>query len=180
MEFQLTNSNKVKNVWDKTVPVEKSPYLQNEHVSFFNMDNIRYPTTPKTKFMLDLFCGAGGFSLGCSWAGFQTVFGIDHFKPAMETWRLNHPNSIGCLGDIRTIKPKKIQRLLEKKGVNKIHLLTGGVPCQGFTIANRKHNDNDERNFLYLEYMRYVEVFKPDYIILENVFGMRSTAGGKW
>lgn len=59
-------------------------------------------------------------------------------------------------------------------------MITGGVPCQGFSIANRKHNDNDERNFLFLEYMKFVEEFKPDYIILENVSGMRSTAGGKF
>ena len=59
-------------------------------------------------------------------------------------------------------------------------MITGGVPCQGFSIANRKHNDNDERNFLFLEYMKFVRVFEPDYIILENVSGMRSTAGGKF
>ena len=70
--------------------------------------------------------------------------------------------------------------MLSQRGINKINLLTGGVPCQGFSLANRKHNDFDERNFLFLEYMKYVEVFTPDYIILENVSGMRSTAGGKF
>ena len=64
--------------------------------------------------------------------------------------------------------------------MSRINLITGGVPCQGFSRANRKHNDNDERNFLFLEYMKYVKVFDPDYIILENVSGMRSTAGGKF
>ena len=59
-------------------------------------------------------------------------------------------------------------------------LITGGVPCQGFSIANRKHNDKDERNYLFLEYMKFVETFDPDYIILENVSGMRSTAGGQF
>lgn len=168
------------NVWDKNVPVEKSPYLQSDEVSFFNLDNFKPPNDVSTKYMIDLFCGAGGFSAGCSMAGFTPIFGIDHFKPAIQTWTTNHPNTIGCLGDIRNVPPENIKRILNDKGINHIHLLTGGVPCQGFTIANRKHNDNDERNFLYLEYMKYVSLFHPDIIVLENVSGMRSTAGGKF
>lgn len=54
------------------------------------------------------------------------------------------------------------------------------MPCQGFSITNRKHSDNDERNFLFLEYMKFVKEFDPDYIILENASGMRSTAGGQF
>ncbi len=166
------------NKWDHTVPVEKSSYLCDESVTYYNLDKFKTDSTKLN--MLDLFCGAGGFSVGCSWAGFQSVLGIDHFVPAMKTWCRNHPHSIGCLGDITKISSKHIHELLKSKGVNRIHLITGGVPCQGFSIANRKHNDNDERNFLFLEYMRFVEEFKPDYIVLENVSGMRSTAGGQF
>lgn len=168
-----------KNIWDKNIPVEKSSYLNTGEAVFFNEENFEKPDEDKL-LMLDLFCGAGGFSVGCNWSGFEAVFGIDHFEPAMKTWIHNHPKSLGCLGDIRLVSPKLIKEKLEKKGISHVHLITGGVPCQGFSIANRKHNDNDERNFLFLEYMKYVEVFKPDYIILENVSGMRSTAGGKF
>ena len=166
------------NIWDHTVPVEKSAYLV-EDAQYLNYDNLVAP--PEDKYtMIDLFCGAGGFAVGCGFAGFQSVLGIDHFEPAMETWITNHPQAFGCLGDIRAIDPEKMKSMLEAKGITKIHLLTGGVPCQGFSRANRKHNDNDERNFLFLEYMKYVKVFQPDYIILENVSGMRTTAGGKF
>lgn len=166
------------NVWDNTVPVEKSSYLHDGFVQYLNIDNFKHDAGKLT--MIDLFCGAGGFAVGASWAGFESVIGIDHFQPAMETWMYNHPNAIGCLGDIKQIEPEFLKKLLEQKGVKKIHLITGGVPCQGFSIANRKHNDNDERNFLFQEYMRFVEAFKPDYIILENVSGLRSTAGGQF
>lgn len=164
------------NVWDRSVPVEKSSYLHDNDVIFINVDGFKLD--PSKLVMLDLFCGAGGFSVGASWAGFQSVLGLDHFEPAMETWTFNHPDAIGCLGDIKQTDPEYIKGLLRSKGVNRIHLITGGVPCQGFSRANRKHNDHDERNFLFLEFIRFVKVFKPDYIILENVSGMRSTAGG--
>lgn len=166
------------NVWDSSIPVEKSSYLQDDKVEFFNEDKFVLEDGKLT--MIDLFCGAGGFAEGCAWAGFQSVFGIDHLEPAMQTWTKNHPNSLGCLGDITKVSPEEIQNKLKNKGVAHINLITGGVSCQGFSIANRKHNDNDERNFLFLEYMKFVRVFKPDYIILENVSGMRSTAGGKF
>lgn len=166
------------NIWNRNIPVEKSSYIQDDEVMYVNLD--KFELEKDKLAMLDLFCGAGGFAVGCDWAGFQSVFGIDHFEPAIKTWAYNHPHSIACLGDIKQIDPKYIKQLLKEKGVEKIHLITGGVPCQGFSIANRKHNDNDERNFLFLEYMRFVEEFKPDYLILENVSGMRSTAGGQF
>ncbi len=172
MATQMTN------VWDSNVPVEKSSYLQDEDIEFYNIDNFSHDKSKLT--MLDLFCGAGGFSVGCSWAGFESVFGVDHLEPAMKTWVRNHPHAIGCLGDIAKVDPKEIKTMLVQKGIDHINLITGGVPCQGFSIANRKHNDNDERNYLFLEYMKFVQVFEPDYIILENVSGMRSTAGGKF
>ena len=164
------------NVWSNTIPVEKSAYLQEEQLDFVNVES--FQTNPEKLKMIDLFCGAGGFAVGCEWAGFESVFGVDHLEPALRTWAKNHPHSIGCLGDIKKLDPLEVQKMLKEKGVDKVDLITGGVPCQGFSIANRKHNDFDERNFLFLEYMKFVKVFSPDYIILENVSGMRSTAGG--
>ena len=164
------------NIWDNSVPVEKSSYLQDDEITYFNMDT--FVAEPNKLKMLDLFCGAGGFAVGGAWAGFQSVLGVDHLEPAMKTWSRNHPHGIGCLGDITKLDPEHVKKILAERGVDHIDLITGGVPCQGFSIANRKHNDNDERNFLFMEYMRFVKSFMPPYIILENVSGMRSTAGG--
>lgn len=166
------------NIWDNSVPVEKSSYLQDDEITYYNLDS--FETESDKLKMLDLFCGAGGFAVGCAWAGFQSVLGVDHLEPAMKTWSRNHPHGIGCLGDITKLDPNHVNELLAEKGIDHIDLITGGVPCQGFSIANRKHNDNDERNFLFMEYMKFVKVFMPPYIILENVSGMRSTAGGHY
>lgn len=166
------------NAWDKKVAIEKSNYVDDENIIFYNK-NIIFEDNKKPT-MIDLFCGAGGFSVGCEWAGFQPVFGTDHYISAMDTWMYNHPNSIGCLANIKKINPYDVKEMLEKKNIKHINLITGGVPCQGFSIANRKHSDTDERNYLFKDYMKFVEVFKPEYIILENVSGMRSTANGKF
>ena len=163
-------------VWNNAVPVEKSSYLQDGDVCYFNRAGVK-PEPGKLR-MLDLFCGAGGFAVGAAWSGFQSVFGVDHLEPAMATWTRNHPHALGCLGDIRKVDPREVRDILAEHGIDRIDLITGGVPCQGFSRANRKHTDTDERNFLFLEYMRFVSEFNPPYIILENVSGMRSTAGG--
>ncbi|MCL2370136.1 MAG: DNA (cytosine-5-)-methyltransferase [Firmicutes bacterium] len=178
MNETATQTQRKLNIWNNSVPVEKSAYIQEKGLQFFNIEKLVAPKGKLT--MIDLFSGAGGFSVGCSWAGFFPVLGIDYLKPAVETWKKNHPTSISCLGDIRQANPISIRDVLRKKGVERINLITGGVPCQGFSIANRKHNDNDERNFLFIEYMKFVEIFNPDYVILENVSSLRSTAGGQF
>lgn len=163
-------------IWSNSVPVEKSSYLQDGAVQYLNRHGV--VAEPGKLRMLDLFCGAGGFAVGAGWSGFQSVFGVDHLEPAMATWMHNHPHALGCLGDIRKVDPHEVRAILADRGIDHIDLITGGVPCQGFSRANRKHTDTDERNFLFLEYMRFVREFNPPYIILENVSGMRSTAGG--
>ena len=164
--------------WDKDVPVEVSNQVFNGEPQFFTPEVMTVPAGSLT--MMDLFSGAGGFSCGASWAGFIPVFGLDYLEPAAMTWRKNHPNAISCVGDIRQVNPEAVKVMLADKGVHQIHVITGGVPCQGFSKSNRKHIDDDPRNFLFLEYMRFVKAFTPDYIILENVGGLRSTAGGQF
>lgn len=168
------------NKWDKSVPVEVSAYVAatQEEIVVYNEENFKLEKNKPI--MIDLFSGAGGFSVGCGWAGFQSVLANDHFEPAMNTWTKNHPNAIGVLGDIRLIEEDYLYNLLKKHGVDEVDLITGGVPCQGFSRANRKHNPEDSRNYLFLDYMRMVSKFKPKCIILENVSGMRTTANGKY
>ncbi|MEL5899918.1 DNA cytosine methyltransferase [Clostridium sporogenes] len=175
------NSNKKEtNVWHKNVPVEKSSYINTSETDIIILNEDNFKLEPYKPTMIDLFCGAGGFSVGCEWAGFQSVLGTDYFEPALKTWRYNHSNAVAVLGDIRHITPTLLRNTLKNVGVKNINLITGGVPCQGFSNANRKHNDEDERNYLFIDYMKMVKEFEPDYIILENVSGMRSTAGGKF
>ncbi|CAN0498148.1 unnamed protein product, partial [Laminaria digitata] len=55
-----------------------------------------------------------------------------------------------------------------------LDVLIGGVPCQGFSLNNRKRHEQDDRNYMYKEFLRFVKVLKPKAIVLENVSGMKS------
>lgn len=122
------------------------------------------------KTFIDLFSGAGGMSCGLQMAGWNCLLGIDHDRAAIETFQYNHPQVPSIAGDIREISNQQIQAIIEHQ---KVDLICGGPPCQGFSTIGQ--NDcQDERNFLFLEFLRIVEALAPDYIIVENVTGLLS------
>ncbi len=161
-------------IWDSSIPVEKSSYILENKFSILKQPSINL--TMKYS-MIDMFSGAGGFAVAGKWAGFQSVIGIDYLRPAMETWSINHPNGISILGDIRYIKPEFINELISEM---EIDLITAGIPCQGFSLANRKHNTEDVRNYLFLEVINYLKILNPRAVIIENVSALRSRGDGKF
>lgn len=120
--------------------------------------------------VLDLFCGAGGLSYGFKSAGFDCLLGIDFEKSAVDTFKNNHRGAIGLCDDIRNISTKDIKKIIKNK---KIHVICGGPPCQGFSTVGT-NNNHDERNHLFLEFVRIVHDLTPDFIVLENVTGLLS------
>ena len=118
--------------------------------------------------VLDLFSGCGGFSLGFIQAGYEVVGFVEMWKPAIETYKLNHPNARHLGYDITKIKDEE---LLEYR--NKIDVIIGGPPYQGFSMAG-KRDPKDKRNQLYREFLRFVEVIQPKTAIIENVKGILS------
>ena len=85
---------------------------------------------------IDLFCGAGGMSLGFERAGFKCVGAIDISKACVDTHKINFPDCISINGDISKIKPKGFQKKISNK---KIDLIIGGPPCPTFsTIGHAK------------------------------------------
>lgn len=124
--------------------------------------------------VLDLFCGAGGLSLGLEMAGFETVAGVDFDPNAIETFRRNHPNAVGLHTDVRNVKGSDI---LEKCGLKEIDVVAGGPSCQGFSTHGNRI-ESDPRNFLFKEYIRIVKELRPKFIIMENVKGLLTYSGG--
>ncbi|MGB5417619.1 DNA cytosine methyltransferase, partial [Algibacter sp.] len=116
-------------------------------------------------------CGCGGTSLGFEMAGFETILGCDIHTPSIKTFQANHPNCSTIIGDVKKVNPEVIKELLNGR---QLDVLIGGIPCQGFSLNNRKRHEQDDRNFMYMEFARFVEILQPKVVVLENVSGMKS------
>ena len=128
----------------------------------------------------DLFCGAGGLSLGFESAGFKMAFANDINEEYAFTYELNHP---GTKFFTKSIEDLSTSEVLKKTGIHRteVDLLIGGPPCQGFSINAPKRSLQDDRNHLFKEYGRLVlEGLRPKVIVMENVPGMVSLDGGKF
>lgn len=128
---------------------------------------------------VDLFCGAGGLSKGLEQAGLNGICGLDWFEEAGKTYRRNFHHPF-VYGDI-SVQEKKQEFYdvvkSELKG-RKLNIVAGGFPCQGFSMSGNRLVD-DPRNSLYREMIEIVGVLQPDFVICENVKGLRSMLGGR-
>ena len=130
---------------------------------------------------VDLFSGAGGLSCGLTMAGFTPVASVEIMPEAVETYKFNFVKSKHFKEDVETrdIRTEEAkQALYDSIGDRHIHLLVGGFPCQGFSLAGNRVV-TDERNSLYLEMLNIVDRIRPEYIVMENVEGLRSMLNGK-
>lgn len=128
------------------------------------------------KYIIDLFCGAGGMSLGFESAGYESVLAIDKWNDAIITYNENRKNKCGTTTDIHDFTNEQLKEYKEKYHIDGI---IGGPPCQGFSMVGTRMT-NDPRNSLYMEYVRFVDVIKPKFFVLENVPGLLSMEKGKY
>ncbi len=122
---------------------------------------------------IDLFSGAGGLMRGFMDAGFSPIFSVEMWEPAVKTHELNYPDVKLYAEDIRTIDNSRLQ-----KYKNKVDVIVGGPPCQGFSTIG-KRLVKDPRNELVFEFIRFAEVIQPKIFLMENVRGLLSSDGGK-
>ncbi len=125
-------------------------------------------------YTVELFSGAGGMSVGLKQAGFNVVLANEIEKEFAKTYIGNHPNTKMLCGDIHKVN---FQQELKKIGVDKISLLAGGPPCQGFSTLGSK-NKQDGRNSLFYEFLRAVCEVNPDFVLFENVAGFKTMYKG--
>src|SRR5436305_358332 len=122
---------------------------------------------------LDLFCGAGGLSLGLAQAGFRVIAGVDAWDPAVSSYRQNfaHP----CISaDLSNLSPQALRAQLNLE--DQLDLISGGPPCQVFSIQ-RIGSDCDLRNDLVLKFAEFVTELRPRAFLMENVPGLLGKRG---
>ncbi len=123
--------------------------------------------------IIDLFSGAGGLSLGFENAGFKSILAIDFWKPAIETYNYNRENKVGEVQDITKLDNNYFMNY----DIKDLCGVVGGPPCQGFSMAGRRIVD-DDRNKLYRDYFRILNILKPKFFLMENVVGLTNLNGG--
>lgn len=123
----------------------------------------------------DLFSGAGGISVGARQAGMRKVLSVEIDSDASHTIRRNFPDSRHLEMPIEKISETVLENAI---GSNRVNVVFGGVPCEGFSVAGLR-NPNDPRNQLFREFIRVVGHIRPDFVMMENVPGVLSIDQGR-
>ena len=121
---------------------------------------------------LDLFSGIGGFSIGLERAGFKTVAFCEIDKYCKLVLQ-KHWKDVKIYHDVREIT----KRQYEEDGYELPEVITGGFPCQPFSVAGRQKGSGDNR-YLWPQMFRVIKEFKPRWIIAENVRGIINIQDG--
>src|SRR5689334_7890523 len=134
---------------------------------------------------IDLFCGAGGLSLGLQDAGFSVLVGADLDRRAVETHTANL-GGLGYVGDLSD--PTELLDQLDGWGITELDLVAGGVPCQPFSRAGRSiirnlvasgaRSQDDPRADLWQAFMTVVDRLNPRAVLVENVPDLPSWEDG--
>lgn len=120
--------------------------------------------------VIDLFCGAGGLTLGACRAGFRVAAGFDRDPEAIAIHRANFPSCKVASADIGEASSGD---LLKFASESRVEGVIGGPPCQGFSSIG-KRNAADPRNQLFTRFFSHVENLRPEFFLAENVPGILS------
>jgi DNA (cytosine-5)-methyltransferase 1 len=140
--------------------------------------------------VVDLFCGGGGLSMGVAEAarrlsqGTKVVLAVEVDDDSADVYEANFPaanliRSDVCdllNGELGTTATQKERRLRQRIG--DVDVLVAGPPCQGHSDLNNHTRRSDPRNALYLRAVRAVEIFRPTFVVVENVPAIQHDAAG--
>jgi len=137
---------------------------------------------PRRPVAIDLFAGAGGFSLGIEQAGFDVAVAVEQDPVHAAVYAFNFPHTKVLSTDVATLSGQEIKDAVGEWTSNNrqqshwgssIDLVFGGPPCQGFSMIG-KGDPDDARNNLVFEFCRLVKELQPRYFVMENVPGLVS------
>lgn len=121
---------------------------------------------------IDFFCGCGGMTYGLTQSGIDVIAGIDNDPNCKETYKINNPNSEFIETDIHDLSEENLANLTEIKKNDESLIFICCSPCQFWTKINTNKNNNQKSKNLLNEFHRFVNWFKPGYLIIENVPGL--------
>lgn len=121
---------------------------------------------------IDFFCGGGGMTCGLRQAGIHVIAGVDFDKNAQATYEYNNPGSTFIHKDIRRLHSDYFERNFGIQRNDDHLILVGCSPCQYYSIINTDRTKSELSKTLLLNFARFVEYYKPGYVLVENVPGI--------
>lgn len=122
---------------------------------------------------IELFSGPGGMGLGAKQAGIDVVIAVEKDPYAAQTYLQNHKNTTVVVDDIKNINEFSFDR--KKEPI----ILFGGPPCQGYSNSNRQTRyAENPKNWLFKEFIKSVLIINPDWVVIENVPGLKNMDKG--
>lgn len=134
------------------------------------------------KTFVDLYCGAGGMSLGFEEAGAIPVLAVDIVPTFCETYKLNRGTKSPAMliGDLSKDKTKENACEVVSENLGELDAVIGGPPCQGFSHAGNARTLSDPRNRCVLDFIDLVKRLKPRVAVMENVTGITTIRNGSF
>jgi DNA (cytosine-5)-methyltransferase 1 len=129
---------------------------------------------PDAPVAIDLFAGAGGLSTGFQDEGFRVALAVEMDRHAAQTYRANHPGVPVIEQDVTKLTGDRIRELAA--GANRVDAILAGPPCQGYSAAG-KREPTAKSNRLYREVSRLAAELKSEFVVMENVPGVRGVGG---
>lgn len=121
---------------------------------------------------IDLFCGIGGNSWGAQQAGVEIVAGFDKWELAGKVYKDNFPNARFYLEDLSRLKIADLNRIRQEIGP--IDLILASPECTSHSVARGGRPKSEESLRLSWDVWRFAEVFRPRWMVIENVAAMKS------
>jgi DNA (cytosine-5)-methyltransferase 1 len=122
---------------------------------------------------VEIFAGAGGMATGAIMAGIDVRLAVESDPYAAQTYLANHKKTTVVVGEIQNIREFRFERNDEPV------VLFGGPPCQGYSYSNRKtRSQKNPKNWLFKEFIRSIKLVNPDWVVIENVPGLKKMDNG--
>lgn len=122
---------------------------------------------------VDFFCGAGGMTYGMSLAGIKVLAGIDIDPKCKETYTINNPETKYIQKDIYELTEEELAEVTNIRKNDDSLIFIACSPCQFWTKISTEKEKSKETKDLLVQFQRFVEWFKPGYLVVENVPGLK-------
>lgn len=129
---------------------------------------------------IDFFCGGGGMTCGLRQAGVEVIAGVDIDKEAKETYEYNNSGTTFIESDIRNLRSNYFERKFGVQRNDDSLILVGCSPCQFYSIINTDKEHSLKSKDLLRNFARFVEYYRPGYVLVENVPGILTNKQSIW